>query len=74
MNPRPQDEMREYAGRSLLSGVRALITGGDSGIGRAVAVAFASGQAADSQHGSDRDRGGGGTPPAAASAGASRVR
>ena len=41
MNPRPQDEMREYAGRSLLSGVRALITGGDSGIGRAVAVAFA---------------------------------
>ena len=41
MTPRPQDEMREYAGRSLLSGVRALITGGDSGIGRAVAVAFA---------------------------------
>jgi len=41
MNPQPQDEMREYAGRSLLSGVRALITGGDSGIGRAVAVAFA---------------------------------
>jgi NAD(P)-dependent dehydrogenase (short-subunit alcohol dehydrogenase family) len=41
MNPRPQDEMREYAGRSLLSGVRALITGGDSGIGRAIAVAFA---------------------------------
>jgi hypothetical protein len=41
MNPRPTDEMREYTGRSLLGGRRALITGGDSGIGRAVAVAFA---------------------------------
>jgi len=33
--------MREYEGRKLLDGARALITGGDSGIGRAVAVAFA---------------------------------
>lgn len=41
MDPRPRDEMREYAGRGLLEGQRALITGGDSGIGRAVAVAFA---------------------------------
>jgi NAD(P)-dependent dehydrogenase (short-subunit alcohol dehydrogenase family) len=41
MTPRPCDEMREYEGRGLLEGARALITGGDSGIGRAVAVAFA---------------------------------
>jgi NAD(P)-dependent dehydrogenase (short-subunit alcohol dehydrogenase family) len=41
MTPEPQDEMREYAGRDLLAGRAALITGGDSGIGRAVAVAFA---------------------------------
>lgn len=41
MSPEPQDEMRDYQGRDLLKGKRALITGGDSGIGRAVAVAFA---------------------------------
>jgi NAD(P)-dependent dehydrogenase (short-subunit alcohol dehydrogenase family) len=41
MDPRPRDEMRDYEGRGLLAGQRALITGGDSGIGRAVAVAFA---------------------------------
>ncbi|MEV0146614.1 MULTISPECIES: SDR family oxidoreductase [unclassified Nonomuraea] len=41
MAPEPRDEMRDYAGRDLLAGKRALITGGDSGIGRAVAVAFA---------------------------------
>ena len=41
MDPAPQDEMRGYQGRGLLAGKRALITGGDSGIGRAVAVAFA---------------------------------
>ncbi|WP_061294042.1 SDR family oxidoreductase [Herbidospora cretacea] len=41
MSPEPRDEMRDYQGRDLLKGKRALITGGDSGIGRAVAVAFA---------------------------------
>jgi hypothetical protein len=37
MDPRPRDEMRDYEGRGLLTGARALIIGGDSGIGRAVA-------------------------------------
>ncbi len=41
MDPAPRDEMQDYEGRGLLTGTRALITGGDSGIGRAVAVAFA---------------------------------
>ncbi|ASU60874.1 MULTISPECIES: SDR family oxidoreductase [Nocardiopsis] len=41
MDPQPRDEMRGYEGRGLLKGKRALITGADSGIGRAVAVAFA---------------------------------
>ncbi|MEW9530974.1 SDR family oxidoreductase [Microbispora sp. NPDC049125] len=41
MTPEPRDEMRDYEGRGLLAGKRALVTGGDSGIGRAVAVAFA---------------------------------
>ena len=41
MTPAPQDEMRDYPGSGLLAGKRALVTGGDSGIGRAVAVAFA---------------------------------
>src|SRR4051794_12012274 len=41
MEPEPHDEMRGYAGSGKLAGKRALITGGDSGIGRAVAAAFA---------------------------------
>ncbi|MQA14550.1 MAG: SDR family oxidoreductase [Pseudonocardiaceae bacterium] len=41
MTPRPGDEMADYTGRDLLAGRLALITGGDSGIGRAVAIAFA---------------------------------
>jgi NAD(P)-dependent dehydrogenase (short-subunit alcohol dehydrogenase family) len=41
MTPQPNDEMRDYSGRGLLEGKRALVTGGDSGIGRAVAIGFA---------------------------------
>ncbi len=41
MEPRPRSDMQNYRGSGKLAGRTALVTGGDSGIGRAVAVGFA---------------------------------
>ncbi len=41
MTPRPDHGEHSYRGSGRLSGRKALITGGDSGIGRAAAIAFA---------------------------------
>ncbi|MBF5033983.1 MULTISPECIES: SDR family oxidoreductase [unclassified Micromonospora] len=41
MGPKPDHGEESYRGSDRLTGKRAIITGGDSGIGRAVAIAFA---------------------------------
>ncbi|TDE00581.1 SDR family oxidoreductase [Jiangella asiatica] len=41
MTPTPDHGERSYRGSGRMTGLRTLITGGDSGIGRAVAIAFA---------------------------------
>jgi NAD(P)-dependent dehydrogenase (short-subunit alcohol dehydrogenase family) len=41
LEPRPQYQAPDYRGSGKLEGMAALVTGGDSGIGRAVAVLFA---------------------------------
>jgi NAD(P)-dependent dehydrogenase (short-subunit alcohol dehydrogenase family) len=41
MDPRPDHGETSYKGSGRLQGKRAIITGGDSGIGRAVAIAYA---------------------------------
>jgi NAD(P)-dependent dehydrogenase (short-subunit alcohol dehydrogenase family) len=41
MKPRPISENPAYAGSGKLKNKVTIITGGDSGIGRAVAIAFA---------------------------------
>jgi hypothetical protein len=41
MNPKPDHGERSYRGSGRLGGRKALITGGDSGMGRAAAIAYA---------------------------------
>ncbi|MDB5009369.1 MAG: short-chain dehydrogenase/reductase, partial [Mucilaginibacter sp.] len=41
MNPRPDHGEKSYKGSGRLTGRKALITGGDSGMGRAAAIAYA---------------------------------
>lgn len=41
MNPRPDHGEESYKGSGKLEGLKAIVTGGDSGIGRAVAIAYA---------------------------------
>src|ERR1700712_5239396 len=41
MDPQPDHGEKSYVGNGRLAGRKALVTGADSGIGRAVAIAFA---------------------------------
>src|SRR4051794_38078803 len=41
MDPRPDHGEKSYKGSGRLAGRKALITGGDSGMGRAAAIAYA---------------------------------
>lgn len=41
MHPKPDDGAETYRGSGRLTGRKAIVTGADSGIGRAVAIAFA---------------------------------
>jgi NAD(P)-dependent dehydrogenase (short-subunit alcohol dehydrogenase family) len=41
MDPRPDHGEESYVGSGRLAGKRAIVIGGDSGIGRAVAIAYA---------------------------------
>ena len=41
MRPKPDHGEESYRGSGKLAGKKAVITGGDSGIGRAVAIAYA---------------------------------
>lgn len=41
MHPAPESDMTHYTGSGKLAGQVAIVTGGDSGIGRAVAIGFA---------------------------------
>jgi hypothetical protein len=40
MNPAPDSDLSNYSAANKLQGKVAIITGGDSGIGRAIAIAF----------------------------------